>query len=100
MEASFLIYRNAGNGIKIFLQAAATLGCCLAASGIRAQSGIDAATEQVIRAPLFQDRLVWVGQQPAEAESQALLEDIDVFKTKGIAPGFVALEQFVAKYPH
>jgi len=60
----------------------------------------DSNAQQVSRAPLFADPLVWVGAQaPSEAESIELLDDIEIFKDKGIVDGFSALEQFIASHP-
>jgi len=82
-----------------FLRVIILTGICSLTSKSWADPAADAAAKQVIQMPLFPQPLVWVGPEPSQAESQALLDDIDVFKTNGVAAGFKALEQFVADYP-
>ncbi len=87
--------------MKICLQKLLIAGCLLAASRSPAESADAGLAGQVARVPLFQEALVWVGSQPPPAnESQALLDDIDVFKAKGVDAGFVSLDRFVKTYPH
>jgi RHS repeat-associated protein len=85
---------------KIGVQVLLIVSCILVAFELPAQVGNDMA-EQVSRAPLFQQPLVWVGKEPlSEVESETLLQAINVFRTKGPEAGFQALEKFVSSNPH
>ncbi|MGH7977780.1 MAG: RHS repeat-associated core domain-containing protein [Limisphaerales bacterium] len=88
-----------GKPLKACLQAILIAGCLLADGVAVAQSSAETAAQRVMRQPLFPDALVWIGSQPTEAESQALLGDINAFSTEGIGPGFAALSRFVDDYP-
>ncbi len=100
MKIPFISSQIAGKFQKVCLQIVLVVCSFLAVSGLKAQSNDNVLAEQVSHAPLFQEPLIWLGPSPSDIESQALLAAIDTFKTKGIGPGFTALEQFVAKYPH
>ncbi len=97
MKTLFMSAQTKGIRLNLCVQALLAAASLVVTSEV---SAAPAAVEQVIRAPLFQRPLVWVGSQPSGAESEALLKDIDVFNTKGMDPGFAALEQFVATHPN
>src|SRR5260221_14409988 len=56
-------------------------------------------TAQVRSKPVFLDPLEWVGQEPVEADSAALLGAIGVLETNGVKAGFGALETFLKEHP-
>ncbi len=76
------------------------LGVLLAPIITRAESAGGTYVEQIQNQRFFGPPLLWVGEQkPEDAEYQALLADIDLFKTDGIKAGINGLEGYLQKYP-
>ena len=56
-------------------------------------------TERIVSAPVFEEPLRWVSEEPpALEESEALWAAIDLMRQHGPWPGFEALEVFVQEY--